>query len=285
MHTDITEKAMLVSLNIRQWSARKHDKHVSQQVNAQYGSNGDAGRFNKVLATKEALKDIQTAVSAARTFHMEQTLPWGENGERLLPSRNYNDYSRRMRELKADFDQAVDTFITNYPEVIFEAKRTLGGLFRREDYPDPDEVRDKFAFRTVISPVPLADDFRVSLASDEVSAIQKEIEERLAQSNAAATADLWKRLYEVVEHMVERLSDPDAIFRDSLIGNMVKLTELLPKLNLYDDPRLETMRRRIETSLCNYSPDQLRKDKTVRKQAATDAWDVLTNMAGYMEAA
>jgi len=231
------------------------------------------------------LKEIQVAVSAARTFHMEQTLPWGENGERLLPSRNYNDYSRRMRELKEDFDRAVDAFVTNYPEVIFEAKRTLGGLFRRGDYPDREEVRDKFAFRTVISPVPLADDFRVSLASDEVSAIQREIEQRLAQSNAAATADLWKRLYEVVEHMVERLSDPDAIFRDSLIGNMVKLTELLPKLNLYDDPRLETMRRRIEASLCSYSPDQLRKDKTVRKQAATDAWDVLTDMAGYMEAA
>ncbi len=285
MQTDITEKAMLVSLSISQWSARKHDKHVSREVNAQYGSNQDAGRFNKALATKEALKDIQAAVSAARAFHLEQTLPWGENGERLLPSRNYSDYSQQVRGFKEDFEQAVEKFITNYPEVIFEARSILGGLFNREDYPEPSEVRDKFAFRTVIGPIPQAQDFRVSLAADEVSAIQEEIEQRLVQSNAAATADLWKRLYEVVGHMVERLSDPDAIFRDSLIGNMVRLTELLPKLNLYDDPQLEAMRRRIETGLCSYAPGDLRKDKQARKQAASEASDVLAAMSGYMEAA
>ena len=87
MPFDITEKAMLASLHIRQWAARKHDKAVSREVNTHYGSQADAGRFNKVLATKEALKEIQTVVSAARGFHLEQTLPWGERGERLLPVR------------------------------------------------------------------------------------------------------------------------------------------------------------------------------------------------------
>jgi hypothetical protein len=85
--------------------------------------------------------------------------------------------------------------------------------------------------------------------------------------------------------MVERLSDPDAVFRDSLVGNIVRLTDLLPRLNLHDDPALEAMRRQIEASLCRYSPAQLRCDKQVRRQAATEAQNVLDAMSGYLEEA
>jgi hypothetical protein len=125
MNFDITEKAMLASLQISQWSARKHDKRVSEEVDQRYNGN-NAGRFNKMLATKESLKEIQAAVGAARTFHMEQTLPWGERGERLLPSKNYGQYSKTMRIYKQDFDQAVQAFVADYHSVIFEAKKTLG---------------------------------------------------------------------------------------------------------------------------------------------------------------
>ncbi len=285
MPYDISEKAMLAALQIQQWSARKHDKNVSREVNAQYGGEANAGRFNKVLASKEALKDIQVVVGSARAFHQEQTLPWGERGERLLPSRNYSEYARQMRALKAEFEAAVDNFVRGYSEVIFEARRMLGGLFNREDYPEASEIRHKFAFRTVITPVPEVEDFRVNLAADEVAAIQSDIEQRLAAANAVAHRDLWQRLFTVVGNMVERLSDPEAVFRDSLVSNMVRLTELLPRLNLYDDPQLEAMRRQIEADLCRHTPEELRRNNHIRQQTARAAQSVLDAMSGYMEAA
>ena len=81
------------------------------------------------------------------------------------------------------------------------------------------------------------------------------------------------------------MSDPEAIFRDSLVVNIAKMTELLPRLNLHDDPQLEAMRRQIEASLCQYSPAQLRCDKDIRRQAASEAQQILDSMAGYVEAA
>jgi hypothetical protein len=284
MNFDITEKAMLASLQISQWSARKHDKRVSEEVDQRYNGN-NAGRFNKMLATKESLKEIQAAVGAARTFHLEQTLPWGERGERLLPSKNYGQYSKTMRIYKLDFDQAVQAFVADYHSVIFEAKKTLGGLFCRDDYPDASEIDSKFEFRTVISPVPTAEDFRVNLAHDEIAAIQQDLEKRLEKSHAAATRDLWQRLYEVVGHMMQRLSDPESVFRDSLVKNIVHLTALLPRLNLNDDPDLEAMRRQIEASLCQYTPSELRKDKHIRREAADAAKSVLDSMGSYMQEA
>jgi|SRR6056297_374025 len=280
----ITEKAMLASLHISCWSARKHDKQVSKEVDDKYGGK-DAGRFNKVLANKDALKSIKTITSTARIFHQEQTLPWGERGERLLPSANYSNYSRQMRTYQQQFDDAVLAFVRDYNSVIWDARQRLGGLFRKEDYPDPSDIRDKFAFRTIITPVPMSDDFRVNLGKDEVDAIKRDIENRIEQAHAAATQDLWKRLYDVVSHMVDRLSDPEAIFRDSLVGNIVKITEILPRLNINDDPQLDQMRRKIEDSLCAYSPDQLRKNKKLRKKAVGNAQDVIDAMAGYVEVA
>jgi hypothetical protein len=282
MNYNITEKAMLASLHIRAWNARKHDVRVSKEVDNQYSSQ-NAGRFNKLLASKESLKAIQTAISGARTFHHEQTLPWGERGERLLPSKNYSHYSGQMRRYKQAFDEAVDNFVNNYSNVIMEARKALGGLFQPEDYPLASEIRDKFAFESAISPVPVSDDFRVNIGQEAVEAIKADLQKRLEAANSAATQDLWKRLYEVVSHMVERLSDPEAVFRDSLVGNIVKLTELLPRLNLNDDPGLEQMRRQIEATLCDYSPEQLRQDKTVRKEAVDNAKSVLDLMSGYVE--
>jgi len=284
MNYNITEKAMLASLHISCWSARKHDKRVSKEVDDIYGGK-DAGRFNKVLAQKEALKEIQTIIGSARTFHLEQTLPWGERGERLLPSKNYSHYSRQMRIYKQQFDDAVQAFVNDYHNVIFSAKLSLGGLFKKEDYPDANEIKRKFSFETIINPVPASDDFRVSLGAEEVDAIKLDLQKRIEDAQASATRDLWQRLYEVVAHMLERLSDPDAVFRDSLVDNIVQMTELLPRLNINDDPQLDAMRRKIEECLCGYSPDQLRKNKNTRRQAAGNARDVLDAMAGYMVAA
>ena len=187
-----------------------------------------------------------------------------------------------MRVYKQGFEQAVGAFVSDYHTVIWEARQNLGGLFRREDYPNAAEIRNKFDFKTAISPVPTAEDFRVSLAREEVSTIQKKMQERLMQSHSAATHDLWQHLYEVVSLMVERLSDPEAIFRDTLVTNIARLTEILPRLNLNDDPGLEAMRRKIQENLCSYSPDHLRKDKQARTQAARDAQSVMDSMAGYL---
>jgi hypothetical protein len=55
--------------------------------------------------------------------------------------------------------------------------------------------------------------------------------------------------------MVTCLSDPDKVFRNSLVGSPVELCNLLPHLNMTDDLLLEDMRREIEAKLINHSPD------------------------------
>lgn len=285
MGAKLADKAMLVKLSISKWSARKHDKRVSKEVAQQYGTDQDRGRYNKVLIAQEAIKKIGQAESAARTFHYEQTLPWKDDGARILPSANYLHYTQEIRRLKAEFEREVGYFLGNYPDLVDDARRELNGLFDPADYPDPSKITKKFGFEVEVDPLPTAADFRVNLQGEEVNRIKGEIEERLGRAQADAMRDLFNRLHGVVKHMAEKLADKTAIFRDSLVTNIQDLVDLLPRLNLTGDPHLEELRRKVADNLLGYEPETLRKNQFARQETAAAANDILAAMAGYTNAA
>ena len=131
-----------------------------------------------------------------------------------------------------------------------DAKAALNGMFDPNDYPGVHEIRARFDFKTIVTPLPDQADFRVSLNASEVQRIQADIESRTRNILHDATDECWKRLYKSVEHMTERLSDPDNRFHDTLVSNPRELVDLLPKLNIADDPELERMRQDVAAKLC-----------------------------------
>jgi len=278
---DITKKAMLVRLSVSQWSARRLDQAASREVIESHGAVPDSGRFNKLLVDLAAVKRYQKASSEARVYHYAQTLPWGDDDSRILPASNYLNYTSRMREFRAAFEAAVAEFIGEYPALIGRASRDLNGLFKASDYPAADDLKDKFAFSVSVDPVPAADDFRVSLSEDEAAVVRADIEARVRVSINEAMADAWGRMFRAVKHLSDRLHDSDAIFRDSLIGNIKELCDVLPRLNLTDDPALAAVIGEAQASLASLDPDSLRKRPLDRAAAARDADAILSKMAGY----
>ena len=277
----LRDEAMIVRLSISQWTARRFDKRVSQKIAADYAVYAEVGRYNNVLIAKEAIQIITQAVSAIRSFHYDNTLPWDDGGGRILPSKNFLTYSKEMRKFKQRFDDAVVEFIGNYDEYRDEARKRLNGMFREADYPGRREIGRKFGFSTDIDPVPSAEDFRVTLQSKDATRIKKQLEARINKRVVEATKDLFIRLSEVVERFAEKLADKDAIFRDSLVENVVELVNLLPKLNVANDSELEKLRKEVQKKVCAFEPDTLRKDDKVRSKAADDAQAILAKMNGY----
>ena len=287
----ITERAMIVRLSISQWTARKLDKKITREVAAAHGTSEDAGRYNKLLVAESAVKSVSKAANEARTYHYENTLPWDDAGGRILPCSHFMDYTAGMRERRAAFEQAVEEMVSSYPALVEDAKRRLNGMFNPADYPGPQEMASKYHMSTDIAPVPAAEDFRVDLDADQVSTIRTQIEGRCTALTNAAMGDLWQRLYDAVKRMGDKLGEPGQkpgkgpLFRDSLVGNVVDLCKLLPKLNLTNDPQLETMREAVEARLTKATADELRGSPQARVTACTAADDITRAMAGYMGAA
>ncbi len=291
--TTLKEKALLVKFSRCSYSARKYDKKVSGEVEAKYNAK-DAGRYNKVLIAKEALEKGQKASNEARTFVYTQTLPWTDEGWRILTSANYLPFTQEMRKKIRAIDEADREFIDKYPDFKEEAKARLNGLYNEMDYPPVSEIARKFSCSIEFQPIPEAQDFRIpsDMSPEQIEAIGKDLDERVKAATSEAVKDLWSRLYDVTSHAAERLSSPDLIFRDSLIQNITDLCELLPRLNLTNDPALEAMRQRIESSLTMFMPDELRpKDsdkpgekiikEANRRETAEEARKILKDLEGY----
>ncbi len=277
----INDNAVLANLSISVWTARKYDEQVSKSIEDAYKASG-SGRYNKILIGREFLAGIRRTVNAARGFHHANTLPWMDNGSRLLPTRNYFDYLKEMDRHRDEFNRQAKEFLRLYPSLQDEARQRLGLMFLASDYPPASELESRYSFNLQILPVPHEGDFRVGLDPGELSAIREGLRQDLEQATRKAMGDLSRRLYGTVGHLVERLSQTDAVFRDSLIGNVAEICELIPRLNVTGDPALEEINSEVKAKLAGLSPEELRQDAGKRGEAARDARQILDKMKGYL---
>jgi hypothetical protein len=275
----ITERAMLAAVHISIWTAIKHDRKVSREVAEQHGAYAGAGRYNKqLLREAERLESLRTLSGQIRQYFYKITLPWSDEGYRLLPAHFYFELTTKMREFEQAFAQQVEEFLALYPSYIEQVRPELNGLFREEDYPSTDKLRNKFGVKLEVLPIPSGNDFRVTLSEEEQARVAQEIDENVRQSLQKGTEDLWTRLKGVVVHMVERLNEPESRFHASLVTNICELVELLPRLNVNQDEELNRFAGEIRDRLCGFTARDLKKNEILRAATADDAAQILTEM-------
>src|ERR1700751_4534766 len=185
----------------------------------------------------ERLDALRTLAGQIRHFY-KITLPWSDEGYRLLPAHFYFELTTQMREFERAFFQSVDELLEVYPAYIEQVRPELNGLFREEDYPSAEKLRAKFGVKLEVLPIPSGDDFRVTLSEEEQARVSREIDESVRQSLNRGTKDLWVRLTDVVTHMVDKLNEPESRFHASLVTNVFDLVDLLPHLNGIQDEDL-----------------------------------------------
>ena len=281
----LSDKALLVNLSISQWMGKKHDKNASQLVTDSYGATASAGRFNKVLLpANDHLVAVHKKAAFIREEFYKNTLPWALQGTMMLPSTNYLAFMNKFRTYRDEWMALVEVFLANYLQAKIQAQSQLThGLYRDSDYPSEREMRSKFVMDLSIYPVP-TNDFRVEISDAELASIHKDVETRVKNSMQTAMKDVWSRLYERVEAMAEKLSDPNAVIRADLLENTLKICEILPRLNFTNDPDLEAVRLAVETKLASHHVDTLRHNPTARHKAAIEANDLKARMNVFMAA-
>lgn len=279
MSERITEKAILATLNIGQYTGKKQDKKAERTIESTYQAH-DVGTYRKATIAKEALEEVSKTVNEIRTYFYTHTLPWTDEGKRLKSMEGFLEFTAQIRNYETIFNNKADQFTANYPDLIEEAKNRLNGLFNQKDYPTPQEIRGKFYFDIRFDPIPEAGDIRVNIQQDELDKLNADLETRKNEAIAQAMKDPYIRLHNAIKHAQEKLSDPKAIFRDSLIDNLVDLVKILPSLNITSDPKLDELRKEVSEKLTQNNPETLREDKTARQETAEKASELLKKMEG-----
>lgn len=288
--SDLSCRAMLASLHVTQWTARKIDRKATADVHERNAAQSDAGRYNKLLIAKEALAEVTACVSEARSAHYAMTQPWLDEGGRILAAGHFAKYAERQRAIRDRFEAAADRFVASYDVFVQAARARLGDLFDGADYPSSRLIRSKFAYRSVVLPVPTAGDFRVGLSQGQADQVRAEIEESTREALQRAQKDAWTRIADVTSRVVDRLTayrpavgegKAEGVFRDSLVENIRDLVDVLPGFNLTGDPAMASVTERLKV-LTLEDASALRNNESLRKGTAELAADILAEVSDYL---
>ena len=280
--------AMLVELSVSQWTARKLDRSVSDELvaNKHAGDKG-AARVNKhLLAGRNELEVINKRVSEIRQYVYDNTLPWSDSGIRLLPSAKFMEFNAEMQTFEDEFYKLVEEFVTVYPSLITAQAMALGNMFKRDDYPQPNDIAHRFRFTTNYMPVPSSGDFRVDIGNDAQEELKAKLAQLADERVENAVKDIKTRLLDHLKRMSDRLGT-DVIagevkprrFHDTLLEGAHDLCDLADALNIINDPQLKEARASLKRVINGLDVNDLRKDMPTRNDVKASVDDILSKFS------
>ena len=275
--------ALFAGLTLRAWTGRRHDKEISREVSMRHEAPETAGRYTKrLLPEVELYENIRSVLNEARTFHYRNTLASHLDGWRILTGANFEAYSEGIRQRRNELNGLVAELVESWPALVEQARKHLNGMFREQDYPDASDLAGRFGMEVRLLPLPNAEAFCADMPVEQIGQARENIRRQEEEARRAAIRDLWEKLYEPVFRMVERLSRPEAIFRDSLVENLREIVEVLPRLDVSGDGRFAELLDRVR-ALSVHEPQRLREDKALRADVAARAADIEAQMRAFME--
>jgi len=71
----LQENSLIVSLSVSQWTGRKHDKTITNEVHKSHNASDDAGRYNKLLVRPElfTMKIHCLGVTITKGYYPQKT--------------------------------------------------------------------------------------------------------------------------------------------------------------------------------------------------------------------
>ncbi len=221
----------------------------------------------KLVNTKhpkfKAVTGIKTQI---QEFWKANTLPFPEDGIRLLRQSALDGFEQGMQEAREDLRRAVEDLDAHYGEIREEARARLGALFNPEDYPSSLVGLFGVAWDyPSVEPPDYLLELKPALYEQERARVAARFDEavRLAEQGFA------EEFAKVVSHLCERLNGfgPDGkpkVFRDSAVNNAMEFFERFSSLNVGSNAQLDTLVEQARAAVQGVAPKTLRTDGTAR---------------------
>jgi hypothetical protein len=268
---------MIVDYNASVWTARKKDHKASEDVNNMNAADkGVANVTKNLLGDCDELKAVKKFAANVRNIHYSMTMPWSDNGSRLLTTAQYFKYNEVMTDLQQEFYRLVSEFLNVYDWRVVKAQTKLGAMFNRDEYPTRDSLHDKFRFR--VSYVELPDggntgDWRLDLPHETMQTLRTDYADTFNLNLKAAMDDIWRKLHDNLTTLVHELDVNEEgkgnRLYDSVFDRAIELTEMLGTCNVTGDSQMEAMRRQLEQALHGLNLDQIKRSPTLREDTRT----------------
>lgn len=282
---NISERAMLCTLKLKIWQGERIDHATSAEVAHSKRADSDAARVVKRLISPSYTKPAREQANRIRYVWQARTLPWRNDGARVLSTDMFDDFMKAIGEPLEAFNRAADAFANNYPVIRAGAAQRLGQLYDEREFPSDGSVRSLFDVDLGFEPI--AEDWRVKLDEHQMKYLRSKVQDQLNEGLEIAMRDLASRAEKVVSRLHERLTataddGERRLLRTEVIDSITELAEAIPSMNITADPTIEKIAQDMKRRLTRFDAAQLRSDESLRKSVATDAAAVLSRINDYL---
>ena len=283
---NLSSSAILIDFSVSQWTGRKLDKRASEEVEVSNSASlGVANVHKRIMGKCPELDAIHKFVGNLRNSHYSMTLPWSDQGLRIVTTMGLEKYTKAMTERQQQFEKLVGKFIQVYATRIDEAKTTLGNLFVSDDYPSLEMMQSKFGWRLIFIPIQESGDFRVDIGNEQAEELKEQYTKYYDTQYTNAMNDLWDRLYKPLARMSERLDYPEdadkdtkKVFTKTLVSNVTEVLDLLKAFNVNDDRDMEMAHKKLRHALNGITPEALREDDHLRLDTKRSVDEVIKTL-------
>ena len=241
----ISSSAMRVGLSISAPTMRKMDKKATREVISHNNARKGSANVSKKLIMSNAHEDMTRLIAQIRAFHREQTVPWGDLGDRLVSNQNLIDYKNNMAQLEDEFWDLAKRTEDEYPQAVAQARLEVTGLgymFNEAEYPSVDQLRRKFKFSLVFEAVPDVGDIRVDVGNQAANEMREQYKQVLSDRINAVHQDLMRTC------------------------------------NLNGDAHIAGIQQDLRTTLKGVTPDGLRRDPNLRADTKRKVDAIIKNL-------
>lgn len=263
-HDQITDKikssALLVALHLGRYNPVKTDKTESIKVRSAHNIRADDNTLSvrkNTLPTADVLEKIEKLDNKLRSTFDKFCAPYAR-GVGLLPAAKFLDLRQALNPLLDERGILVKKLADDYGIYREAAKRLLNGTFKESDYPEVDNVVSRFHHKLDVFPIADPRDAKLNVLSDIADSINAAVTETFKEKAEGVVPYIREVLLDPLVKFSETLQNPEATFKDSLVGNLAEACERAETLNILEDDEIVNAIYIIRQQVSCYPPHQLR---------------------------
>lgn len=254
------------------------DAQTKQAADTFHAATDLVTASKRLIDTKNTTYRVLTALkSQASAYWRSMTLPYPQEGVRLIRQSDIAAFESKMREFKEQLAAAAANLQLEFETIKAAAREKLGDLYNPNDYPQTlDGVFDVRWEYPAVEPPNYLMTFSPELYQQE----QRRVQSRFEAAVVMAEEAFAEQLQEMISHLIERLTDePDGTkktFRASAIENFKEFYDNFRHMNVRSNAQLEQLISRANSLVAGVDVKELRTSSNLRQSLSQQMGEVKT---------
>ena len=278
----IASSALIVNLSRSVPDLVKNDPEAAKALARIKNADVGAVTARKSLIDSPALKDLQRLSREIYQWHIKNTVPWGDLGQRLKDNAGLIDYRNTMNKFELQFEALANKVVYEYPACCARAQNRLGDLYDPALFPSVEELRRKMSLRVTYEPIADPSNFIVQIGDQAAEEMKKQYNDVLSSRMEGISNYIYEKLREPLTNLVKRIDyeadDAPTGFRNTIVDNVMQIVELMGTCNFNNDPKIDRLKRELRNALKGVTPDALREDSGLRRHTKQEVQKIIDQL-------